>query len=282
LRALAKACIRPVFRFLARAYVVGPELGDALRALDRLAARGQYATVSYFDQNGESPRAVADRSLASLAALAQRARRSGDYVSVKAPPMRFDADLVREIARKSRQTGVGIHFDSHEAEAAEPTLAAAQLAVSEGAPSVGCTIPGRWARSLGDADRAVALGLRVRVVKGEWADPTQTNIDVRAGFLAVIDRLAGRAPVVAVATHDTALARAALHRLREAGTACELELLFGLPMRACLALAREVGVPVRVYVPFGAPWMPYVIAELRRKPGMLWWMAKDALAIHLG
>jgi proline dehydrogenase len=72
-----------------------------------------------------------------------------------------------------------------------------------------------------------------------------------------------------------------LQRLRDGGTPCELELLFGLPMRAVSAVARDAGVPVRVYVPFGAAWMPYALSQLRRKPSTLWWMVKDALAVFL-
>ena len=49
-------------------------------------------------------------------------------------------------------------------------------------------------------------------------------------------------------------------------------------MRAAVAVAGETGIPIRVYVPFGAAWMPYALSQLRQRPGRLWWMAKDALA----
>src|SRR5207249_1194496 len=62
---------------------------------------------------------------------------------------------------------------------------------------VGCTLPARWQRSLRDADEAVDLGLRVRIVKGQWTDRgAGTNLSdsgVRDRFLAVVRRLAGRA-----------------------------------------------------------------------------------------
>jgi proline dehydrogenase len=78
---------------------------------------------------------------------------------------------------------------------------------------LGCAIPGRWRRSLEDAEHAIELGVRVRVVKGQWPDPQQPDIDLRDGFLAVIDALAGRAASVGIATHDLPLAREA----RQAG-----------------------------------------------------------------
>jgi hypothetical protein len=82
----------------------------------------------------------------------------------------------------------------------------------------------------------------------------------------VIDRLAGRAGQVAVATHDPVLAAEALGRLVAAGTPCELELLYGLAAGPVLAATRELGVPVRYYVPWGRGSLTFPlwrIAELR-------------------
>ena len=145
----------------------------------------------------------------------------------------------------------------------------------------GCTLPARWRRSLRDADEAVDLGLRVRIVKGQWADAgAETklpDLEIRERFLAIVRALAGRARRVVVATHDPALARPALECLRAAGTACELELLFGLPVRSLLPVARAAGVPVRFYVPYGHAWLPYCLSQARQHPRILWWTMRDWL-----
>jgi proline dehydrogenase len=91
----------------------------------------------------------------------------------------------------------------------------------------------------------VDLGINVRVVKGQWVDPEEPGMDPRAGFLAIIDRLAVRSSHVAVATHDLPLAQEALQRLRAANTSCELQLIFGLPTRQLVQQACAAGVPVR-------------------------------------
>ena len=103
------------------------------------------------------------------------------------------------------------------------------------------------------------------------------RLGVRDRFLAVVRRLAGRAGRVLVATHDAALARPALECLRAAGTDCELELLFGLPDRTLLGVARAAGVPVRVYVPYGRAWLPYSLSQVRQHPRILWWTMRDWL-----
>lgn len=273
-RHFAKARLGSLSRYLSRAYIAGPELQDALLAFDRFARAGQAGTIGYFNPALQAPAEIARINQQLLAALADG--REQGYVSLKVPAMSFDPALLAGLARQSARAGVGLHFDSHAIETTDATFACIEAALPHGA-RVGCTLPGRWLRSVADAERAIALQLRVRVVKGQWADPAAPDRDPAAGFLQVIDQLAGQAHSVAVATHDPQLARRALQRLRDSGTPCELEQLFGLPMRSVSAIARELGVPVRVYIPFGAAWLPYALSQLVKKPGMLWWLLKDAV-----
>jgi proline dehydrogenase len=102
-------------------------------------------------------------------------------------------------------------------------------------------------------------------------------MDMRLGFLKVIDELCGRAATVAVATHDVFLAHQALRRLLEAGTSCELELLHGLPRRAAIRMAADLNVPVRFYVPQGKAWLPYLLNQARKNPHVLSWFARDLI-----
>jgi len=274
-RTFAKAQLASAASYLSRAYIAGPELADALQVFDRLARQGQNGTIGYFNAAGQPAGEIVSTDRAIIAALA--AGRPGGYLSIKAPPLGFDQTMLGEIARQAGGSGIGLHFDSHAIETTDPTFACLRSALQH-TGQIGCTLPARWPRSRQDAEQAIALKLRVRVVKGQWADPAHPVLDIDAAYLALIDHLAGRAKAVAVATHDPALAEKALRRLAQAGTACELELLFGLPMRAQMALARKMGVPVRVYIPFGAAWLPYALEQLFKKPGTLWWLLKDGLA----
>ena len=275
LRSAFRPAAHRLANILSKAYVAGPELRDAVAAMDRFGRLGYATTLGYFNADDELPSRIAELDRAALEALSEGPRRG--YVSIKVPALQFDAALVDQIALASRRTGVGIHFDSHGIEAADATFKSIAVALRQ-TQRVGCTLPARWQRSKDDAKRATELGLRVRIVKGQWADPAAPDLDPRANYLQLVDRLAGRARTVAVATHDPVLAREALRRLRAAGTPCELELLFGLPMRPCLALAKEERIPVCIYVPFGQGWMPYALSQLRKKPGMALWMMKDLAA----
>jgi len=208
--------LRLAVRLAARLFVRGSKLADAMAAGARLAARGRATTLGYFNADGDAPRAVADACLAALDAIAGVGAATRDvgvatsgagaaagaappYLSIKVPALGFDDALVGEIVDRATPGGVGIHFDSHGAAEADQTFAAIEAAArrlprevsAHGAWRLGCTLPGRWPRSLDDAARVAELGLRVRVVKGQWADPAAPAVDLRQGFLAVIDRLAG-------------------------------------------------------------------------------------------
>ena len=98
-----------------------------------------------------------------------------------------------------------------------------------------------------------------------------------AAYLSLVGQLAGRAAPVAVATHDPALAEAALALLIARGTPCELEQLRGLPGRRTRAVARRLGVPVRVYLPYGPGWWPYAIDKALARPYLPAWWLRDLI-----
>jgi len=230
------------------------------------------STLCFWDAQGDLPRHVADMYLATVRGI--QSARLDSYVSIKAPSLEFDAGLVAEIAEAAAEAGIRVHFDSLGAETVDRTFRLIEQARTHHAP-LGCTIPGRWRRSPRDAQRAAQMGLRVRVVKGQWPDPGAT-VDPHSGFLDIIGALAGTAAPVAVATHEPVLAATAVHRLRSAGTPCEMELLYGLPSRAVLKMARDLAVPVRYYLPYGHAWLPYALRQARRDPHILWWVLRDA------
>ena len=274
LRRLLTKPLRWGLNLAGRVYVPGPELADALAIAIRLADEGLVSTLGYFQGTGDFPPKVAGETLALIEAIGRRL--PGAYASIKAPALGFNPDLLAAVAESAKAGGILLHFDSHERLTRETTLACVEAVAALGV-ATGLTLPGRWIDSVEDAAWASRLGIRARVVKGEWADPTDPGRDRRKGFLAVVDTLAGRAPAVAVATHDAGLVRESVTRLHAAGTPCEIELLHGLPRREIVEFARKAHVPVRIYVPFGAAWRPYALSKMAENPRMLGWLVRDAL-----
>lgn len=271
-RRLAWSSWQQMAKRAARAYVAGPELEDALRVCRMLSQQDIATTICRWDGDGESPRFVADSYLEALAGVGGAGLDC--YLSIKAPPLEFSRELVGSILETARLRGIEIHFDSLAPEAAEDTWSL----ISEVAtryPPVGCTLPARWRRSQRDVNLAIDLGLRVRLVKGQWADTEEATVEVRRAYMRLVEQLAGRAARVAVATHDSTLAQSALECLRSSGTACELELLYGFPVRDTVRRARAMGVPIRFYVPYGHAWLPYCLSQVKQHPGILIWMLRD-------
>jgi proline dehydrogenase len=327
LRQTAGVCLMPLAARAAKSYIAGPELGDALRVLRRLAEQGIATTLGFWDGTGDTPESVAEEYLAALDSITQK--QPDSYLSIKLPALGNSSELLKRVIVRAQTVVAGaepgheslvsrcgrygqamprydvpghrlgsapatapdrgglvvvdgqpaslrIHFDSLGPEAAEAMWSAAVEAAAEGV-SISCSLPGRWRRSLDDAERAIEAGIIPRVVKGQWPDQEYPEADLRQSFMSVVKRLAGQAPHVAIASHDVPLAQQAIEHLRKAGTTCELELLYGLPQRAALEFAQRENVAVRVYVPYGKAYLPYCLGQARRNPRLLWWLMRDAL-----
>ena len=267
------ALLEPARRRRTAAYAAGPTLEHALEAGRRLAAHGLASTIGYTATAAESARSVADAHLTAFERLAREQFEC--YVSVKLSALDFDARLFDELVAAARRTGRALHLDALAPETVDMTWRLLQDAPR--AARLGVALPGRWARSVDDASLAVRRGLRVRVVKGQWATGASGTVDPAKGFVQVVDRLRGHRAGVAVATHDAGLLARSLQRLTAASTPCWAELLFGLPFRAPAEAALRLGVPIRIYVPYGRSAAPYGVAELRHDPAVARWLIQDLL-----
>jgi proline dehydrogenase len=269
----------PVSRFyhameghLARAYSAGPAPEEAVRMAEWLGGLGYGTIVGYMHKDNEDPRIVSRATLASLEAVA--AKRLDCYVSIKAPAFGFDRRRIAEIVKSAHAKDIRIHFDALAATDVDRTFSLIQdMQAYHG--KLGTTLPGRWKRSSEDVERTVELGVSVRVIKGEWADTKEHEREPRAGFLEIVERLAGRVPEVGVATHNPTVARKAVRRLRSAGTPCVIEVVRGYPIHRVLPVAIEEGVPMRVYVPYGNAAFPYTWEQVLRRPRIAVWVLRD-------
>jgi proline dehydrogenase len=270
LRSLIEPIALPVIRYATRSYIPGPRLADAMALAGAAAAQDLDVTIGYWNDGKEDPRVVADRYFESLDAIG--AAGIDGYVAVKIPALHDRLDLTVEIVSRARSMGVRIIFDSHAPDRTDMTF---KVLERVGPELVGCAIPGRWRRSVADADRAIKLGVSIRIVKGQWPDPEDRRIDLREGYLRIVDRVAGSASHVGVATHDPVLAREAIRRLTAAGTSCEQELVYPLPIEKALIEARAAKLRSRLYVPFGSAWLPYSVSRAMQNPRVVFWLLRD-------
>jgi proline dehydrogenase len=273
LRTTLRTLIDRAARRAARAYIAGPHLSDAISFAQALGRDGMSSTLGYWNEVGEDAAIVHGAYLSAIDAAA--AAGLNTYISIKAPAFSMSQPFADALASRCRDRGIGLHFDSLGVERQTETFDMIERLLPIGA-TLGCTLPARFARSVDDAERAVRHRVRVRVVKGQWDDPAQA-IDPRVGYMSIIERLAGRAAHVAVASHDPELVERALTTLAARGTSSELELLLGLPVHRVREIARRLNVPVRMYVPYGYAWLPYAVSAARKNPRILFWILEDAV-----
>lgn len=256
---------------IASKYIAGWDVEDAIRICRKIDPYGWNSTICPWDAPNETAGSVAYSYLKALTVI-------GDtnldcYLSIKPPALQYDWDLLKRVLDLASEHNVRVHFD-----ALAPETAAASFALLERAAGVyrnlGCTLPSRWRRSIADAEKAIELQAAVRVVKGQWPDPAEPDLDPRARFLELIDVLAGRIQKVAVASHDVALATASISKLQTTQTKCELEQLFGLPLRIDnVAIPLNIG--VRLYVPYRYGYLPYALSGMIKHPVIIGWILRD-------
>jgi proline dehydrogenase len=83
----------------------------------------------------------------------------------------------------------------------------------------------------------------------------------------------------AIATHDQRIIRATIEFARAEGLAreaFEFQMLYGI-RRDLQARLRDDGWRVRVYIPFGSHWFPYLTRRLAERPANLLFFLKNLL-----
>lgn len=268
--------VRPLHwatKYAAASYIAGPDLQDAVRVCNKNTENGFSSTICPWDSPHDSPDYVASTYKQALNAIIEG--NLDCYLSIKVPSLNYDLSHIVELVEIAREKGVRLHFDSLAPDTASSSMTLLEK-ITEKYRYIGYTLPSSWRRSIFDVEKIVALKVPVRIVKGQWPDPETPSLDSSENFLNLVDALAGRASHVGIATHDILLARKALSRLKANGTSCELEQLYGLPMRID-TVAKPLDIPVRVYTPYGHAYLSYALSAIRKRPIILGWLIKDFL-----
>lgn len=254
-------------------HVAGLELSDAVAAAIREARDGRLATLGYWPHPHEDSVSVASRYVQAIDTIVESQIDSS--ISIKLDRLQFNRDALFRVFHHAKLRQVRVHFDAESLAAADHVLSFLEKGLEMGV-DLSTTLPSRWRRSVEDAERLISLGVPFRIVKGQGKDPDSPHIDPRQSFVDLVRHVAGRAAHVAIATHDRRVAEPALDLLLAAGTPCSLEQLRFLPRLDFLAARRDV--PVRIYVPYGRPGLPYTLAQVTRRPAILLWVLRDLSA----
>jgi proline dehydrogenase len=149
---------------------------------------------------------------------------------------------------------------------------------------MGLVIQSCLRRSPADVAKLNDMGVRVRLVKGAYAEPRETAFkrkgEVDEAFVSLMKTLLEHGTYPAIATHDPAMIEATRHHasaLKLRRDAFEFQMLYGIRRDLQRSLSAE-GYPFRVYVPFGKEWFPYFMRRLGERPANVAFVLKSLLA----
>jgi proline dehydrogenase len=266
-------------RALVARFVAGDRLADALAAATRLAGQGLMATLDRLGENvitpGEARGAVASyaETLREMAAS-----KLDPNISVKLTMLGLDIDHdvaydnMLTLLETARTVDGFVRIDMEGSAYTERTLAIAEALHARFPRQVGTVIQAYLHRSDRDVERLIDLKMRVRLVKGAYAEPAnlalQRPSEIDEAFRRLMERLLEEGRYPAIATHDPALIRATRGFALRMGIdpeRWEFQMLYGVRREAQLALLRE-GYGMRIYLPFGADWYPYFARRIAERP----------------
>ena len=124
-------------------------------------------------------------------------------------------------------------------------------------------------------ERLIAQGVRTRLVKGAYHEPEsvayQEKHDVDQNYIQLMEMLLARGNFPAIATHDEHIISTACKYARDHGiskSSFEFQMLYGIRRDLQEKLVKQ-GYNVRVYVPYGSQWYPYLMRRMAERPANL-------------
>ncbi len=270
----------PIAKKLASRFVAGETLDSAVQAVRALNARG---VTTSLDLLGESvrteaeARAAADTAIAMLDRIATEKLQSN--ISVKLTQLGMDlglefcAENTRRLLERAKVTGSFVRVDMEASAYTQRTLDLVEKELFTHYPEqVGTVVQSYLYRSDADIDRLIQEGVRVRLCKGAYKEPANVAYpekkDVDASYARLMEKLLERGKYPGIATHDEALIARARRFVQEKGIArdrFEFQMLYGVRRDLQDMLVRD-GYRLRVYVPFGTQWYPYLMRRLAERP----------------
>jgi proline dehydrogenase len=275
-------------------FVAGTQLEDALRVTQSLNSAGLSVSIDNLGENvntAEEARHSADLYRQLLDQIS--ARKLNANVSLKLTHMGLDIDP--QLARQhvsalvslaaAMQPGNFVRVDMEGSPYTQRTLdfVSELHSIPANRGCVGAVIQSYLRRSESDVTKLLSEGVRIRLCKGayqELADVAfQAKEEVDANYIRLMKILLKSGIYHGLATHDENMineAKAFAINERISPDSFEFQMLYGIRRDLQKSLIRE-GWRMRVYVPFGTEWYPYLMRRLAERPANAVFVAKNLL-----
>jgi proline dehydrogenase len=275
-------------------FVAGTQLEDALRVAKALNAAGMGVSVDNLGENVTTTEEASESAALYKQLLSEMAaRRLNANVSLKLTHMGLDVDpefayenvraLVAQAAASQPRNFVRVDMEGSAYTQRTLDLVRQLHSKPENRGCVGAVIQSYMRRSEADAAELVKEGIRIRLCKGAYKEPPeiafQAKAEVDASYIRLMKTLLKSGIYHGLATHDPNIIREAqafVIREQIPRDSFEFQMLYGIRRDLQQALVRD-GWRMRVYVPFGTEWYPYLMRRLAERPANLWFVAKNML-----
>jgi proline dehydrogenase len=278
-----------VSRRVARRFVAGEALDDAVEAARAVNRAGQSASLDLLGEN-VTDEASALRSAEDYLAVFERiAQEQLDAnVSLKLTQLGLDlgvslcTELLEGIISHAEHRSNFVRIDMEGSAYTQRTIDIVKRARSKDA-NVGTVMQAYLYRTEQDVRDLLAVGCRIRLCKGAYNEPPEVAFpkksDVDRNYVKLMKILLPSGIYHGIATHDPAMIRATKDFAREKGIGrdqFEFQMLYGIRTDLQKQLVRE-GYRLRIYIPYGTDWFPYFMRRLAERPANLTFFLRSLL-----
>jgi proline dehydrogenase len=271
-------------------FVAGTSVEEVLSVAEAVNRQGISTSLDSLGENVHSPQEAEQAAHVYHRLLDAIERQHLDAnVSVKLTQMGMDLDPALALANAASlvshaaKAGTFVRIDMEGSDYTQATLdMVCKLHALDGNRGrVGVVIQAYLYRSAVDIDRLLALGIRIRLCKGAYKEPASLafpeKADVDKNFIRLMQVLLPSGVYHGIATHDEKMIEATCRFAKERGIApdeFEFQMLYGIRRDLQKSLVAD-GYRLRVYIPFGTDWYPYLMRRLAERPANLLFMARN-------
>jgi len=275
---------RSLGRRVAMRFVAGETVDDAVAATRALNEAGFSVSLDHLGEHVSDP-GLAEQARDDYLACIDRIAGEGldANISVKLTQLGLGLDealaeaSLRTLAERAAAVGITVTVDMEESAYTEATVRLYERVQREYG-NLGIALQAYLHRTGADLERVAPLGGHVRLCKGAYDEPEDVALRSRDAVDGAFDRLL---PALmgfeetrpAVATHDEARVDAALALGADRTNPFEFQMLYGIRQSLQRRLLAE-GHEVRIYVPYGDHWYPYLTRRIAERPGNVWFFAR--------
>jgi len=269
---------KAIVGLVAKRYVAGSTLDEALKVIQGLNAQGAMATLDVLGEEvSEREKAVAftEEYIRAVHAIAREGVDSNVSVKLTMLGLKIDEGFCRDnvdrIAAAAGEHGNSVRIDMEDATTTDATLRIyREIHARHG--NLGCVLQAYMRRTLADIDGLPAEKPSVRICKGIYVEARTVawkgHDTVRATYVNALEKLLAKGIYTGIATHDEFLAARAVGLIDKYGVPrdrYEFQMLYGVDEELRRILLAG-GHRLRVYVPYGRDWYPYSMRRLRENP----------------